>query len=188
MANTVIQLKKSSTPGSIPPDLEFGELGINYADGKLFYKNTNSQIAEISGQQINYFGTVNANGTIVVADTPGDIVSLIAGDSIEITADAINDTITITATAPPAPDLVAREAANAAFDAANNAGGGSYFQGNNGDVGSPAGLGDIFRVHTNVLTANVIIYSGNNALAAGPITINTNASLTIQSNARVAIV
>lgn len=76
----------------------------------------------------------------------------------------------------------------AAFNKANTAGGGSYFQGNNGDVGSATGLGDIFRVHTNILTANVTIYSGNNALAAGPITVQNGKSLTIQNNARVVII
>lgn len=66
--------------------------------------------------------------------------------------------------------------------------GGAYYQGNNGDVGSASGLGDIFRVHTNILNANVTIYSGNNALAAGPITVNVGKTLTIQTNARVSIV
>jgi hypothetical protein len=65
---------------------------------------------------------------------------------------------------------------------------GGYYQGNNGAVGSASGLGDIFRVHTNILNANVTIFSGNNALAAGPITVNVGRTLTIQSNARVAIV
>jgi hypothetical protein len=114
MANTVIQLKKSSTPSSVPASLEFGELAINYADGKLFYKNTNSQIAEISGEEVNYFGTVNANGVLVIADTPGDILTIEAGDNITIVGDVINDKITISATGgatvtssdtPPSPAL-----------------------------------------------------------------------------------
>jgi hypothetical protein len=67
-------------------------------------------------------------------------------------------------------------------------GGGGYFSGNNGDVGTAAGLGDIYRVHTNIQTGNVTIYSGNNAMACGPITIDTNRSLVIQTNARVSIV
>jgi len=64
----------------------------------------------------------------------------------------------------------------------------SYFQGNNGDVGSVVGLGDIFRVHSNTLTANVTIVSGNNATAAGPITIANNRTLAISLGARVSIV
>lgn len=95
MANTVIALKKSATPGSVPASLQFGELGINYADGKLFYKNTNNQIAEISGASQNYFGTVNANNTLIVADTPADVVTMVPGDNITIVGDAVNDKVTI---------------------------------------------------------------------------------------------
>lgn len=65
--------------------------------------------------------------------------------------------------------------------------GGGFYQGNNGDVGS-TNFGDIFRTHTNTLTGNVIIPSSNNSIAAGPLIIADGASLTIQSNARVAIV
>lgn len=114
MANTVIQLKKSSTPTAIPASLEFGELAINYADGKLYYKNTNSQIAEISGAGGpggDSFGTVNANGVLIIADTAGDVLTLEAGQNITIIGDAINDKITISATSNITP----------AFDAANNA-------------------------------------------------------------------
>ena len=67
-------------------------------------------------------------------------------------------------------------------------GGGGIFSGNNGDVGTLAGLGDIYRVHTSIQEANVTIYSGNNAIACGPITVNTGKSLIIESNARVSIV
>ena len=45
MANTVIALKKSGTPSSVPSDLANGELAINYADGKLYYRAANGTIA-----------------------------------------------------------------------------------------------------------------------------------------------
>lgn len=43
--------KKSSVPGKIPlvADLDYGELALNYADGKLFYKNTANSIQAIGG-------------------------------------------------------------------------------------------------------------------------------------------
>ena len=85
----------------------------------------------------------------------------------------------------------ANDRAIAAFNKANTGGtggGGAYFQGNNGDVGSVSGLGDIFRVHSNTLTTNVTITSGNNAVAVGPLTIAVNKLLTIQVGARVSIV
>ena len=94
MPNTVIQLKKSATPTSAPADLANGELAINFADGKLFYKNTAGFIAEFSGA-VNSFGTVNANGTLVVSDTSGDILTLLAGNNITIVGDAVNDRVTI---------------------------------------------------------------------------------------------
>jgi hypothetical protein len=47
MANT-IKLKRSGTATQIPSSLEYGELAINYADGKLYYKNNLDQILEIS--------------------------------------------------------------------------------------------------------------------------------------------
>ena len=41
MANTKLKLKKSSVAGRVPVagDLEYGELAINYRDGKLYYKD-----------------------------------------------------------------------------------------------------------------------------------------------------
>lgn len=64
MATTKIKLKKSSVPTNAPStgDLDYGELAINYADGRLYYKNSSnviknfidsdrvvSQIAALSG-------------------------------------------------------------------------------------------------------------------------------------------
>lgn len=112
MANTTIQLKKSATPSATPSVLANGELAINYADGKIFYKNATGQIVSFSAAAGgNYFGTVNANNTLLVADTTGDILGIYAGNNITISADAVNDTLTIDAvikvpvqtTAPSSP-------------------------------------------------------------------------------------
>lgn len=98
MANTVIALKKSATPDAVPINLANGELALNYADGKLYFKRANGQIGFISPPaQSDSFGTVNANGTLIVSDTAGDILTLIAGSNIQIVGDAINDTVTISA-------------------------------------------------------------------------------------------
>ena len=94
MANTVIALKKSATPSSVPSNLANGELAINYADGKLYYKAANGTIASISSGT-NSFGTVNANNTLVVADVPGGIFSIVSGNNIAITGDAVNDKVTV---------------------------------------------------------------------------------------------
>jgi hypothetical protein len=47
MANT-ITLKKSATPSQAPATLADGEIAINYADGKLFYKNASNSIIRSS--------------------------------------------------------------------------------------------------------------------------------------------
>lgn len=71
---------------------------------------------------------------------------------------------------------------------ANNYSTGGYYSGNYG-VKSPDNYGDIFRIHANTLSQNVTILSGNNAIAAGPITITgASTTLTIQPGARVVIV
>ena len=118
MANTVIALKRSDIPFAVPTNLANGELAINYADGKLFYKNTTGDIVEISGGAGglggNYFGTVNANGTFLISDTSGDVLTVKQGENIIITGDAITDSFTITANLSPAYTL-----GNAAFDKAN---------------------------------------------------------------------
>ena len=100
MANTVITLKKSATSSAVPADLANGELAINYADGKLYYKHANGSIAVFSSAA-DGFGTVNAAGTLIVADTAGDVLTLESGSGITITGDAINDKITISSTALP---------------------------------------------------------------------------------------
>lgn len=45
MANKVL-LKKSSVAAKVPlaADLDYGELAINYTDGKLYFKNNSNQI------------------------------------------------------------------------------------------------------------------------------------------------
>lgn len=95
MANTVIALKKSGTSSATPASLADGELAINYADGKLFYKAANGSILSISGTRSNTFSTVNANGTLVVSDSPSTILTLLSANGITITGDAVNDKVTI---------------------------------------------------------------------------------------------
>jgi hypothetical protein len=104
MANTTIQLKKSSTPAASPSVLANGEIAINYADGKIFYKNATGQIVSFSasGGTQNTFSTINANGTLIVTDSPTDILTLSQGSNIIITGDAINDIITLSADLSPA--------------------------------------------------------------------------------------
>jgi hypothetical protein len=105
MANTVIQLKYSSTPGNIPSGLANGEIALNYADGRFYYKNLTGQIVSFSGSGNVYsFSTINANGSLITALSNSSILTLSNGNNIEISGDIINDIITISANLKPAFD------------------------------------------------------------------------------------
>lgn len=47
MPNT-ITIKKSALVGNVPSSLAFGELALNYADGKLYYKNSSNSIVSFA--------------------------------------------------------------------------------------------------------------------------------------------
>ena len=52
--STAIKLKKSAVAGRVPQtnDLAYGEIAINYADGVLYYKNTDTTIKRLSASSI----------------------------------------------------------------------------------------------------------------------------------------
>jgi hypothetical protein len=63
------------------------------------------------------------------------------------------------------------------------AAGAGYFQGENGNTGDTTnGKGDIFRTHESTLNTNVTIASGDNSLAAGPLTVASGVTLTVSGN------
>jgi hypothetical protein len=130
MANTTLQLKKSGVTGNVPDSLAYGELAINYADGKLFYRHANNTVASIStGSTTDSFATINANSSLILASSPQDTLSIIPGNNITISTDTFNKRITINSTATGGGDSIdvyARDKANsanvlaqAAFDKAN---------------------------------------------------------------------
>jgi len=99
MANKVT-LKRSSVVGKIPQasDLDFGEVALNFADGRLYYKN--------SSNAINFFEEVNSFQNIAVAgestlsaDGGSDTLTLVEGDDISITTDPATNEVTINSTA-----------------------------------------------------------------------------------------
>ena len=118
MSNTAIQLKKSGITGNTPSSLSFGEVAINYADGKLFYKNGLGGTSFITNQFS--FDTINANNSLVLASGYSDTLSLVAGNNITISTNTTTKTITFNATSggDVAP---AFEKANAAYIHANAA-------------------------------------------------------------------
>lgn len=94
-SNTTIQLKRSSISGNTvtSSDINYGELAINYADGKLFYRKTDDSIGTIYTP--NVYSTINVNSTLLIPTSPTEILSLQPTGAITINANAGTDTITI---------------------------------------------------------------------------------------------
>ena len=101
MAN-LIQHKRSSTPGVVPTsgNLSYGELAINYSDGKLYTKNNSNNIinlpvASINGANITPGLITTSSGVII--NTGGGIARLYASlggeiDNSDIYFDTDSDT------------------------------------------------------------------------------------------------
>lgn len=96
-SNTAIFIKKSGVTGNTPVNLNYGEIAINYADGKLYYKDDLNTIQYINNQDT--FSTINASGTLILASSPTDILNLIAGNNITFTSNSTSKSITISSTA-----------------------------------------------------------------------------------------
>lgn len=79
MSNTII-LKKSSVGGKIPAvgDLQHGEIALNYADGKLYYKNTLNLVKELTGGGTSVGGTLSiylrSGSTASITITGGELI------------------------------------------------------------------------------------------------------------------
>ena len=84
--NTKLKLKKSSVVGRIPAsgDLEYGEVAINYADGKLYYKHSSNAVkAFLDQSSISIFidsDYVQARSA-AIADANTVILNEYTGDS-----------------------------------------------------------------------------------------------------------
>lgn len=77
--------------------------------------------------------------------------------------------------------------ANGAWGEIGGAGGG-YYKGNKGTIGDPVNSNNIFRINANTLSNTVTLAAGENVVVAGPLTIATGNTLTIEAGARLVIV
>ena len=95
MSNTVIQLKRSDATGNVPvyTELNYGELALNYADGKVYYRTAVDTVSSIFTP--NLYETVNVNGTLLIPTSTTEILSFKPKNSITLTANTITDTIEI---------------------------------------------------------------------------------------------
>lgn len=71
-----IKLKKSSVPGRVPNtgDLDYGEVAINFADGRLYYKTANNTV--------DYFLSDSASAAVTFDSA--DVIQLIDSDYINL--------------------------------------------------------------------------------------------------------
>ena len=95
MSNTVIQLKRSASTGNVPDytDLNYGELALNYADGKVYYRTAIDTVSSIFTP--NLYETVNVNGTLLIPTSTTEILSFAPKNGIVLSANTITDTIEI---------------------------------------------------------------------------------------------
>ena len=85
-------------------------------------------------------------------------------------------------TSPASAGDILEVVAYTTFEVANVSGGG-MFKGDNGTVGSRAG--DIFRINEQTLNTNTTIDADENASCAGPLTLATGVTLTVNGNLTV---
>jgi hypothetical protein len=134
IANTTIQIKKSVVSGNTPSSLANGEIAINSADGKLFYRTPSGSIASIS--QALSFATVNANSSLILATTSTDTLSFAAANGISIVANTTSKVITI-------GDAATQNLANSKTQ--------TYYQNNSPSAPNP---NDFWLANTGVLYEN----------------------------------
>lgn len=117
MSTAAIKLKKSSTVGKIPlvGDITYGELALNYADGRLYYKNSSNAIKNFIDSDLVVAKIAAASG---VTANDGTLTLAVSGTGLSGSASftanqAGNSTFTVTSNATSANTssaIVARDA------------------------------------------------------------------------------
>ena len=119
IANTVITLRKSGVSGNVPSSLNYGELGLNYADGILYYKSASGTVKSFSGSGANSFATVIANSSLILASSNNDILTINGANGVSVIANTLTKTITIDGSIAFAEANLAWNLANSAYAYAN---------------------------------------------------------------------
>lgn len=85
MANKVL-LKKSSVAAKVPltTDLDYGELALNYADGKLYFKNSSNQIASFQSDLSSYV-TLTGTQTLTNKTLTSPVLNTATANNLTVT-------------------------------------------------------------------------------------------------------
>ena len=93
MSNKII-LKKSAVASKVPTisDLDYGELALNYADGKLYYKNSNNAIDEFISSSASVAGVSSVGGATgaISAQQLLDFIKQVDGTGSGLDADTLD--------------------------------------------------------------------------------------------------
>ena len=107
MADNRVIVKKSSVASQVPTssDLVYGELAVNYTDGRIYFKDSSNNIDFF--EQVNSFQNIDVSGqTTLTADGGSDTLTFVEGDGISITTDGATNKVTIEASGSSGNDFV----------------------------------------------------------------------------------
>ena len=132
---------------------------------------------DVSAANLSTTGNITVSGTVDGRDVAADglVIDGLGTASTQDVGTSANNVVQLNGSAQlPAVDGSQLTGIQA---------GAGYFQGENGNTGDTTnGKGDIFRTHESTLNTNVTIASGDNSLAAGPITVASGVTLTVSGN------
>lgn len=88
---TQLKLKKSSVAGKVPTssDLEYGELAINYADGKLYFKRANNTVDSFVSGVSSYVGSIGGLTGTITTQQLLDLITTVDGSGSGLDADLL---------------------------------------------------------------------------------------------------
>jgi hypothetical protein len=209
--NTTIQLYYSTTANSTPTaaNLASGELALNSADGKLFYKDANNVVQVIATRSSGNatFNSITdtslSANTIVYAGAGGllsssgnlawngSIVNITGGLNVSGNNVVFGSNAAITVpVGTTGQEPVSPSTGMFRFNLST-----SQFEGYNGSAWGQVGGGatgggsdQIFVLNGQTVTTNYTIPSGKNASTAGTVTINTGVVVTVSTGSRWVIV
>lgn len=156
---TTVKLKNSVTSTNVPSSLVQGEVAVNVTDKKVWVGNAASGVVQIVGP---------GSTDLAVADG-GTGVSALTANNVLIG----NGTSPVAFVAPSTTGNVLTSNGTTWVSQAA-AGGGQFF----GSAATKA-----IAYNSNTIAENVTVTAGNNGLSAGPITISSTYTVTVETGA-----